>query len=154
MIRDILYSDDKLHRYKLRYTWGSEKKPIMFIMLNPSYTRPEGQLSSTTEKIIKYAKQNKYGSLYVGNLFSYITPTPYILFDATFPITTAENDIALKQMANESKRIIYAWGRWEFAKRRIVDVMETIVPGGDILYVNSDGSAAHPLSPNFKFKSQ
>lgn len=152
MRREFILSKCGKHRFKLKYTWDDNKPALMFIMLNPSYMRGEDeQLSPTSRIIIDYAKVNGYGSVWVGNLFSYISANPFQLLNTNEQILLMENDICLRQMSLESHLIIFAWGKYEFAKRRGEEIRR-MFPKGVTIFTNKDGTPAHPLSINFKYK--
>lgn len=138
------------HRYKLKYQWDEEKPLVLFIMLNPSYLRNEGELSPTSQKVISWAKDNGYGGVWIGNLFSYISANPYKLITTTENTVGKDNDICLRQMANECEEIIFAWGKFPFAHKRAEEI-KRMFPEGKSIGNNLDGSPAHPLSNNFKF---
>ena len=76
MIRGAI-KDDK-NRYQLWRIWNNNKPLILFILLNPS-TADDKNDDKTVKKLIGFTKKYDYGGFYIGNLFSYISPSPQII---------------------------------------------------------------------------
>lgn len=135
-----LFSADNVHRYALWRKWNLELPNAMFIGLNPS-TANDYQNDNTITKIIKVARCNGYGGIYMLNLFSFITPYPekLIIDDKEY-----KNYERLVEYAKKSKAIIFCWGNFKQAQGRANDVIR-MFPEALCLKQNKNGSPKHPL---------
>lgn len=103
-------SDCEKYRYTLFRQW-SEGPTLLFIMLNPS-TADANIDDPTIRRCIQFAKDNNYGSLYVGNLYGYRSTDPSFLKTMGINNSLGENNEKhLKSMIEKSSRIVVAWGR-------------------------------------------
>ncbi len=110
MIKDAQISDCGKYRYRLFRKWDmeTERMPVMWLMLNPS-TADASIDDPTIRRCIKFSQTWGYGAMFVGNLFAYRATNPkelYAVGDAVGP----ENRYHLELMANQSAKIIVAWG--------------------------------------------
>lgn len=96
------------YRYRLSRIWDGAKRPLTFIMLNPSTADAEVD-DPTIRRCMSFAEREKAGGIVVVNLYGYRATRPLDLFQATDPIG-AGNDRALKRAAREAKSIVCAWG--------------------------------------------
>ena len=87
MISKAEFSLDGHFRYSLSRIWENKLPKVLFIMLNPSIANSKKN-DPTIRKIISYSKSWGFGGLYVGNLYSHISPYPkdirLVKFDFTF----------------------------------------------------------------------
>lgn len=109
MEKGAYISEDLQHRYRLWRIWDKDKPSVMFIMLNPS-TADHKDDDPTIRRCINYAKAWGYGSLYVGNLYSFRTSSPKELRSSDNYHMTIKNFQHLKEMAQECEEVICAWG--------------------------------------------
>lgn len=114
---------------------------VMFIGLNPS-TASESKDDNTIKKLIKIARNNGYGGLYMLNLFALVSTDPKALL--THPDPVAKNDYFLREYSLQSSRIVFCWGAFKQAKER-AEVVKKMFPESSCLDVNDDGSPKHPL---------
>ena len=77
-------------------------------MLNPS-TADETADDPTIRKCIALAKSWGFGSLAVGNLFAFRTPSPVVLKQAQSPVGDL-NDEWLNTLQQTAALIVTAWG--------------------------------------------
>lgn len=153
-----LLAEDNEHRYTLWRTWDYNKPRILFIGLNPSratatYTDP------TIGRVIRFAADWGYGSLYFGNLYSF--RTPYVTqaqadkkrdieerWEPLIPnLHKAHNgltDAWLKKMMLASEKTVCCWGSWPFIKKRADQVL-TMIKYPMVFGLNKDGQPTHPL---------
>lgn len=96
------------YRYRLSRIWDEAKKPLTFIMLNPSTADAEVD-DPTIRRCMGFAEREHAGGVVVVNLYGYRATKPLDLFQATDPIGPG-NDRALKRAAREAKSIVCAWG--------------------------------------------
>jgi len=135
------FSADNKYRYRLWRIWDESLPLIMFIGLNPSKANGDTN-DNTITKIIKIAKNNGYGGLYMMNLFAIISSDPTILETCENPI--ADNDSHLGAVGNLVKDVAFCWGvfkqirgRDQFAKRIFKNAL--------CLKHTKNGSPWHPL---------
>ncbi len=150
MIRGATISEDGRYRYTLYRAWKPEKESdaVMFVMLNPSTA--DGTVDDPTiRRCIGFANRLGHGRLYVGNLFAYRATKPEELKAAEDPVGP-ENMKYLRLMAEDSTRIICAWGGSVPAKLSplALGAAEMIAGYADQLYClgkTSKGAPRHPL---------
>ena len=135
------FSEDRKYRYTLWRIWDESKPLVMFIGLNPS-TANEAEPDNTITKVIKIAKNNGYGGLYMMNLFGIISPKPTILDTCENPF--GNNDIHIGQIANKVKDIVFCWGTFKQIRGRS-EWAKRIFPNALCLKHTKNGSPWHPL---------
>lgn len=75
-ISGAVFSDEnRKFRYALWRIWDITLDGLLFIGLNPS-TAEHVKDDPTVRRLIGFAKTWGFGSLFVGNLFSLVTPDP------------------------------------------------------------------------------
>lgn len=135
------FSSDKKYRYALWRIWDKEKPLVMIIGLNPSKATADAN-DNTITKVIKVARNNGYGGLYMMNLFAYITQYPDELKKCSNPL--GDNDGWLEKIAPVCKDVVFAWGNFKQAKGRAPDVIK-MFPRPLSFVQNKNGSPKHPL---------
>jgi hypothetical protein len=95
------------YRYALWRQWADGPR-VLFVMLNPS-TADETHDDPTIRRCIGFAKAWGFGSLAVGNLFAFRTPSPRALAACKRPIG-ADNDRWLRKLQRGATLVIAAWG--------------------------------------------
>ena len=139
MISKAEFSLDGHNRYSLSRIWENKLPKVLFIMLNPSIANSKKN-DPTIRKIISYSKSWGFGGVYVGNIYSNISPYPKDIRLIKFH-REKKNIDSIKNMVKKSKLTIYAWGNNEKTPlwlRKIVKVPYCIE-----LSVN--GVPKHPL---------
>jgi len=150
-ISGATFNDDRSQRFGLWRVWKPNAKSLLlFIGLNPS-TANETRDAPTVRRMINFAKSWGREGLFVGNLFSQVTPYPAALVkdpggDPTQEAYFALNDVALRIMARMSDTVVVGWG--DFGKRfptRVAEVLKLI--GGPVhcIKLNQSGEPCHPL---------
>lgn len=144
---EIIYSDDKSHRYLLSRTWDKSKKIPLFI------TKSAGQadgiyLDLTTNIISSNLYKLGYGGFFAVNLVSAIDSNNKILYDK-------DTDSIIKKYAKLSSEIIIAWGTLttKLMQAREKDIMSIIKKcGKNVLCVadNQGHMNVHPLTPSVR----
>lgn len=107
MKKHAIISPCSNYRYALWRRW-SHGPQVLFVMLNPS-TADATADDPTIRRCIGFAKAWGFGSLAVGNLFSFRTVSPRILRQSAEPIGKS-NDLWLCKLKEESTMTIAAWG--------------------------------------------
>lgn len=97
------------YRYQATYTWQTDRKPVCFILLNPTLVEHE-QTDPTTNKCLMFAKAWGYGSLIVVNLFALRVSSPQHLTKSTDPVGKTNNHYIV-EAALAADRVVVAWGR-------------------------------------------
>lgn len=134
------FSKCRKYRYCLWRVWDKELPEIMFIGLNPS-TANESTNDRTISRVVSFAKAWGYGGVYMLNCFPYISTNPNDLNDFG---NTAENDHWIFKISTRAKEIIFAWGDFEIAKERGIE-LDLMYPRANCLGKNKSGSPKHPL---------
>lgn len=129
------------YRYALKRRWA-EGPEVLFLMLNPS-TADETEDDPTIGRCINFAKSWGFGSLVVGNLFAFRTPSPASLMDAADPVG-ADNDHWLEKLQRSAELTLAAWGNHGRFRDRSMAVARTLV-APHVLRLNKTGEPAHPL---------
>lgn len=115
----------------------------MFIMLNPS-TADARHDDPTIKKCIRLAQSWGYGELLVGNLFAWRSPRPQDLPAAPDPVGPG-NDHALRQLAQQSDKIIAAWGNHGACQDRDRAVRRMFPGRLHALRLTAKNQPGHPL---------
>lgn len=134
------FSECGKYRYELHRIWDKSLPLVMFIGLNPS-TANAAKNDNTITKVIKIAKANGYGGVYMMNLFSYISTDPEKLIIDSDPLV---NDIWLRTIRLICRDVVFAWGNFKIATGRAKEV-ESMFTGSCALHINANGSPKHPL---------
>ena len=141
MRKKATLSKNGIYRYMLYREWDKTKPTLMFIMLNPS-TADAYKDDPTIRRCISFAKELGYGSLYVGNLFPFRSPSPKELSEHKHShISMDINKKWVKSMYGKSEKTIAAWGSNYKGK------IPLYIRGMKLytLRINASGSPAHPL---------
>lgn len=135
-----LFSEDRLHRYKLWRIWDAEKPLIMFIGLNPSKAN-EVKGDPTIRCVGDFADRWGYGGFYMTNLYSLVSPNPEDLITCDDPVR--DNDQHLAVVASLCLDVVFAWGKFKMTESRST-VAKNMFP--DALCIGKkDGQPYHPL---------
>jgi len=145
-----IFSESKNYRYVLWRKWDETKPAVMFIGLNPS-TANENEDDPTIRRVKRFAFDWGFGTVYMLNLFAYVTAYPEELKKCNDPI--GDNDNWLKEYAKKSDQIVFSWGSFSESKERAIKVIE-MFPNSKCLVKNRDGSPKHPLYISASIKLQ
>jgi hypothetical protein len=132
------FSECKKHRYALWRIWDSSKPNVMVIGLNPS-TANESDNDPTIKKVIKVARNNGFGGVYMMNLFSFVTAYPEQLIKDDNSL----NDTWLSNISKLCSKVVYAWGNFKIQPRDQEVMM--MFPEAFAFHINKNGSPKHPL---------
>lgn len=149
------FSNNGMYRYMLTREWDSTKKPLVFILLNPS-VGTETSLELTTAGCAKRAKTWNYGGIIVLNLFAFISTDPSQIKKVTDPIGR-DNDGFLRSAAEkcEGVDIVAAWGKSGNHRNRDQEVASMFAKHQLLcLGQNKDGSPRHPLHMSYSIRPQ
>lgn len=95
-------------RYRLWRIWDEKRPLLLFILLNPSLGNATDN-DPTIRRLIYFSRTFGYGGVYVGNLYSCISPNPNDL-KATDKMAEQENINHIKGMMHMCQDVVYAWG--------------------------------------------
>ena len=147
MIGHAQFSEDRIYRYSLERHWGKKRNGvIMFIGLNPSTADAEKD-DPTIRRCIGFSKALGAGGYLMGNLFAYRSTDPKALKSENDPVGP-DNDHWLLFLALRSLHVIAAWGAFEIARERGIEVRDMLSNHGISLLclgVTKDGHPRHPL---------
>lgn len=138
---DATFSDCGAYRYSLTRKWADGPE-ILFVMLNPS-TADGLTDDPTIGRCTSFAKAWGFGSLVVGNLFAFRTPSPAELMKAAEPVG-AENDKWLEQLSARAALTVAAWGNSGAFRGRAGEVAPRLV-NPHYLKLTKAGQPGHPL---------
>lgn len=144
MRKYALISSCGTYRYSLTRLWDDSLPNLLFIMLNPS-TADSNIDDPTIRRCISFAKDNGFGSVSVGNLYSFRSTDPSVLKTMNVEIAIGpENSDHLEELISHSGKIIVAWGKHGGMGTSLV---RNLLAEKEVfaLQVNKDGSPKHPL---------
>jgi hypothetical protein len=134
------------YRYYLGRQWQATQPSLAMLMLNPS--RADHRVDDPTiRRCMALALGWGYGSITVVNLFAYRTAHPRELQTVVDPIGP-DNDCALISAAEQSDRLVLAWGNWGQLYQRQTEVMALLAPYRAkwcAIALNTTGHPRHPL---------
>ncbi|NEO83153.1 MAG: DUF1643 domain-containing protein [Spirulina sp. SIO3F2] len=115
------------YRYCLTRCLRSDAPTVAFVMLNPS--RADGQQDDPTlRRCIGFAQAWGFGALKVVNLFAYRTAQPKQLRQANDPVGQ-ENDRYIQAAAEQSDRVVVAWGNqgcWRDRNQAVLTLLNNV----------------------------
>jgi len=135
-------NEKRTYRYALGRRW-SEGPSILFIMLNPS-TADEKVLDPTVRRCRTFAEKWGFGTLLVANLYALRSTDPKGLDEADDPVGP-QNDMWIKNLAEQAACIVVAWGALKWAQRREEPVRNLL--NSATLYCLGTTKQGHPRHP-------
>lgn len=154
-----VYSDCMDYRYMLCRFWEKRKRPVAYLMLNPS-TATELQNDPTVERCHRRAIENKYGGFYVYNIFAYRATDPKDMKACAEPVGE-HNDRFLKELFADVKRgaidLVCGWGNHGLHQNRQDKIFSMMVKydiAPKAYGWNMSGSPKHPLYIAYKAEAE
>lgn len=158
--KGAIFAHGRLHRYWLWRVWDPEKKPMVFIGLNPS-TADEENNDPTVERMERRAREYEHGGLIVVNIFAFRATDPEDMKDsaeAGIDVVGPENDRAIIEACKRAGLIVCGWGahggylgRARTIKNLIIDCQSVFGPVAH-LGLTKAGHPKHPLYIGYKTK--
>ena len=146
MQNDCVFSADRRYRYVLKHTWEPLFSPKLctWIGLNPSIA-DEQQLDPTLRRIRAFSAAWGYNGFIMTNLFGLVSTDPVGLYAVEDPIGP-ENDRYILEAAQETGKVIAAWGALGGFENRCHAVLE-LLAGRDVMCLKEtkEGYPIHPL---------
>ncbi len=137
------FSNDRTHRYRLWRIWDRSKPLALFIGLNPS-TADETQPDPTIKSVMRIAKHNGFGGVYMMNCWTFVSTDPKGI--KTNPMADQQNNDWLTITAYRCESVVFAWGAFKIVKEngRDKELIE-MFPYAKCLAHLKNGEPKHPL---------
>ena len=135
------FGQGKKYRYALWRIWDLSKPRVMFVGLNPSRA-VERKNDNTIIKVVKIARHNGFGGVYMMNIYPFITAYPSQL-SCNYESNIINNEW-LEKVYDRCAKVVYCWGSFKQAQGRAEEVMKLFV-NPMCLAINKDGAPKHPL---------
>lgn len=141
---EVVFSDDRKHRFLLRKEWDRSKKKATVIMVNPSYA--DAMLfDQTTMYVVNNLHRLDFGGVDIVNVFSSLDGKPSVNEHIE-----KENLECILASAAKADTIIIAWGKAGDASKAVLRqqeyMMKQLEPFRDKLMT----LGFHPLAPRMR----
>jgi len=148
MISKAEFSLDGHKRYSLSRIWENKLPKVLFIMLNPSIANSKKN-DPTIRKIISYSKSWGFGGVYVGNIYSNISPYPKDIRLIKFH-REKKNIESIKKMEEIAELTVFAWGNNE----KTPNWLKALIKKPYYIELSKNGIPKHPLylKKNLKYQ--
>ncbi|MBU9720268.1 MULTISPECIES: DUF1643 domain-containing protein [Bacillaceae] len=144
-VQVVFDGEEKKYRYWLECIWNDNLAKVTLIMQNPSRAN-EKICDQTMTRCINYAEKWGYGGIIVVNLFALIATDPSELKYSNDPIGK-DNDFYIKKAADESEKVIFAWGEKFGNFRGRSDQIKAIFSGEEVYCIRKTKKGNHPRHP-------
>jgi hypothetical protein len=139
------FSLDRRYRYWLARAWdtGIPRPRLTWIMLNPSKAGADVN-DMTVGRCVDFTRIWGYSALTIANLYALIATDPRELRKHPDPVGPG-NDEFITKAAQQSARVVVAWGAHPMAGARAAEVLR--LPGMDNVWClgrTKDGYPRHP----------
>lgn len=134
------------YRHALGRHWDRTKGYVLFIGINPSTADAEKD-DPTIRRCMGFASDWGFGGIEMCNLFDWRETDPAKLPRKGFAVSEY-NDPAIRARVVDAEIVIAAWGKVEWAEKRIDEVFHTIFneeKRWHCLKLTKDGFPWHPL---------
>ena len=141
------FDPTRRYRYRLWRAWGSDRRRVLWVMLNPS-TADESTNDRTIAKCVKFTRAFGWDGLEVCNLFAWRATDPKTLKPLGINAIGPDNDAAILTAARAAVLVIAAWGTHGALLDRGSIITRSIQSAGVQIYclaVTKDGHPQHPL---------
>ena len=152
-VSDAIFSENRDYRYALWRIWDRSSPNILVIMLNPSTANGQKN-DSTVSRLLRIARNNGYGGLFIANLYAFITSNPDYLKKNLDKAVGPYNNSFIQAASRQCEEVCFAWGNYDFVRPRVVEVTHLLTenwvynPKIVCLGVNKNGSPKHPSPRN------
>ena len=136
----IKIGDDD-HQYASLFHKHGINNPMGVVGLNPSLFK-KGK-NATVTILMQIAEREGFDSLFITNLYSYISPDPKRLKKVKNPVSIY-NDVWIKIMSQKCEKILCIWGN-AGEKERINAVMPKIKAKAYAIGLTKSGQPRHVL---------
>jgi len=145
-LASAVFDESREYRYLLTRIWDPSRKPMVFVMLNPS-TADAFVEDPTIRRCLSFAKREQAGGVVVVNLFGLRSTDPRALRHHPDPVGPL-NDVFIRQATAGASMVVAAWGAAGVEHGRGARVTETLLARGvelQCLGTTSTGQPRHPL---------
>lgn len=129
------------HQYASFFYTNAIEKPMGVVGLNPS--RFKNGRNSTISILMEIAKREGFDSLFVTNLYSYISPDPKALKTVEKPVEEP-NDGWIDKMVASCEKVLCIWGNWG-EESRIQAVFPKVAEKAYAIGLTKSGRPRHVL---------
>jgi hypothetical protein len=129
------------HQFASLFYEKNVENPLGIVGLNPSVLK-DGK-NATVSILMQIAKREGFDSLFITNVYSYISPDPKKLKSCEKPVLE-ENDSYIKAMANSCKKVLCIWGN-NPSDERILEVTPIIKHKSHAIGFTKSGRPRHVL---------
>lgn len=141
------FSEDRVYRYTLHRTWDLLRRPMVWVLLNPS-TADETKDDPTITRCQGFARREGCGGVVILNLFGLRSPHPEDLEKGTEPNGPGNAQIVhvvIADALSRGNRVVVGWGAYKKVQRS--DTYGTLWHHYGLMCLgkNKDGSPKHPL---------
>lgn len=154
---EVIFSEDKQHRYLLKKEWDKNKKKAVVIMINPS-SADEVLIDHTTMYVVNNLSKIGFGSVEIVNIFSRIN-TKISTKEDMQELVDEENDTQILKSAAKVDNIIIAWGKVGENNKKVKERQEQVInllnEHKDKFYTIQDikgREGFHPLAPQIRHR--
>ena len=137
------FSNDRQYRYALWRIWDRSKPLVMFIGLNPS-TANETKADNTIHSVMRIARHNGYGGVYMLNCWPMVATNPkFLKWDE---LSDEWNAHTLRVLGSICQDVVFAWGNFKVVQKQGRDQeLLNMFPSALCIGKNRNGSPKHPL---------
>ena len=153
---EVIFSDDRKHRYLLRKEWESKKPRATIIMTNPS-TADMLTMDYTTLYIMNNIVKLNFGAVDIVNLVSKMTTKLNVKEDLDIKLDSTNIDFIFNS-AEKSDKVIIAWGKLGENNKKVRDAQDSLLEYLKpfqhklcVIATESGESGFHPLAPQIRF---
>ena len=108
-VSEAIYGgDDRRYRYRLSRIWDATRRPVFWLMMNPSIATEQVN-DRTVARCEAFTRLWGHGGILVGNTFAYRATDQSRLLEVDDPVGP-DNDRHLLQMAAQAALTIVAYG--------------------------------------------
>lgn len=153
---EVIFNEEKTHRFLLRKEWDKTKEKAMIIMRNPS-NADEITLDYTTMFIINNLHKLGFGSVDIVNIYSKVNSNSIVELEDDKK-EQKENQNQIDKSSARADKIIIAWGmntsskkmeaRKEITIKRLIKHLDKICQISD----HRGRAGYHPLAPQIRQK--
>lgn len=136
------FSPCRTWRYLLWRYWDPDRMPCVFIGLNPS-TADETRDDPTIRRCIRFAKDWKYGGLFMLNAYAFRETDPQKMKAAVDPLGPANLE-TLQRIGRRVPLVVAAWGV-HCQPGHAVRIFEALNRDVHCLGKTKSGAPKHPL---------
>ena len=151
MTTEVIYNDNRTHRFLLRKHWNSDKPSAAIIMIYPS-TSTGVTVDHTTMFVLQNLERLNYGGVYIVNLFSSLNGKH------TKTDVEEENRVFIREVCSKAETIIWAVGTGSDGIKKVMyqqkQVIEMLAEYKDKLKCIADNTGKkfyHPLCPAVRY---